>query len=262
MPKARTKNQAAQISREIDKLLEETLPRPIPLTPPKRMPRKPIRLSLREWAGSQVAAYRVGLLLGYLAMIYFGISAFLADVPTFESTTPEGWTPIWSVAVVLGGLVAAFGSLRAGAEPITPKVRRFNRIELTGAITLFLTLGTYAALLLILGYVFGDPGRATVGAGFVALGVHPTIRMFWLIFRPRFIQRDHHHQENSLIQVGSMLTVPTGYAIVKLDERGKIIPETRAQLASRLSTSDEASAIPVAPPSRVGVRRREPHARA
>jgi len=250
-----------EIDTAIDRILEQTFSRPKSLKPPKKMPRKPIKLSLREWAGSQVAAYRIGLLLGYLAMIYFGTSAFLADMPTFRITAPEGWTPVWATVVVFGGLIAAIGSIKAGAEPITKEVRRFNRIELTGAVMLFLTLGTYATLLLILGYGYGDAGRASIGAGFVALGVHPTIRMFWLIFRPRFIQRDHHRQEQSLIQVGSMLTVPTGYAIVKLDESGNIIPETRAQFAARLTVSGEASAIPVAPPSRVGIQK-EPRPRA
>ena len=141
----------------------------------------------RGWVSSQVAAYRIGLVLGYLAMIYFGVSAYFTGISTFQFTTPEDWTPIWSIVVVLGGAVGSFGSLRAGTEPANRMIRVFNRIELTGAIMLFLTLGTYAALLLIIGYGYGDPGRASAGAGFVALGIHPTIRMLWLIFRPRFM---------------------------------------------------------------------------
>jgi hypothetical protein len=139
----------------------------------------------RMWARGQVAAYRIGLVLGYLSMIYFGTSAFIAGVPTFDITAPRGWTPIWSVIVVVGGLTAAIGAIRAGTEPVTREIRIFNRIELGGAIALFLTLGTYAVLLLILGYGFGDAARAASGAGFMALGVHPAVRMVWLIFRPR-----------------------------------------------------------------------------
>lgn len=141
----------------------------------------------RGWISSQVAAYRVGLVLGYLAMIYFGTSAYITGIQTFQFTTPEDWTPIWSSVVVLGGLIGSIGSLRAGTEPANRHIRIFNRIELVGAIMLFLTLGTYAALLLIIGYGYGDGGRASAGAGFVALGIHPTVRMLWLIFRPRFM---------------------------------------------------------------------------
>jgi hypothetical protein len=241
----------SQSNIELDKLLERTGPRPASIPKPKRVSRrKPFTVSLQEWAGSQVAAYRVGLLLGYAAMIYFGASALVAGIPSFQFTTPEGFTPIWSVGVVLGGFIAAVGSLKAGSEPMTKDVIRFNRIELTGAILLFLTLGTYAVILLILGYRFGDNGRASIGAGFVALGVHPTIRMFWLFFRPRFIQAAHN---THLIKVGSMLTIPAGYTIAKLDEAGNIIPETPEQTKARLAIATAASTVPVAPPSRVDI---------
>ncbi|HOY83536.1 MAG TPA: hypothetical protein PLB92_15485, partial [Rhodoglobus sp.] len=132
--------------------------------------RKPLSISMREWASSQVSAYRVGLVLSYLVMMYFGASAFIAGIPVFTFTTPEGWTPIWATVVVVAGFVAGVGAIRAGAEPVTREVRIFNRIELTGAILLFLALGTYAVLLLIISYGFGDLARASIGAGFVALG--------------------------------------------------------------------------------------------
>jgi len=204
----------------IDALLGATVPRPQSAKPPTKPRRKPMSLALKDWASSHVAAYRVGLFLSYVSMMYFGTSAFIAGIPTFEFTTPEGWTPIWSASVVLGGFVGALGSLKAGAEPLTIEVRLFNRIELTGAILLFLTLGTYAALLLILGYGYGDTGRASVGAGFFALAINPTVRMIWLIFRPRFLRmtpKDRFH-------TGPIIHVPTGYALVKVDELGRPLP--------------------------------------
>lgn len=172
--------------RDLDELLGQTL-RPLRRqhVRPPAIPRTPLPLWFRAWASSQVSAYRLGLVLVYLGIMYFGASAFAAGIPAFEFTTPGNWwTPMWAVIVVLGGCVAAIGAVKAGADPVTKQVRVFNRIELGGAIAVFLTLGTYAAVLLVLGYWFGDSSRVAVGAGFVALGIHPAVRMFWLIFRP------------------------------------------------------------------------------
>lgn len=195
---------------DLDALLLQTLPR-ASVPPPSGGPRKPLTLSLKEWASSQVSAYRVGLVLGYITMMYFGMSAFVAGVPTFEFTTPQGWTPIWSTIVIFGGLIAAIGAIRAGSEPVTREVKIFNRIELTGAVMLFITLGTYAAILLILSYGYSDPARASVGAGFVALGIHPTIRMLWLIFRPRFLKLSPKSP------TGPVVMVPDGHALFRVD---------------------------------------------
>lgn len=141
----------------------------------------------KRWASSQVAGYRLELIIGYLTVMFFGGSAIAAGIPVFSFTTPAGWTPIWGSVVVVAGLVAAVGALRAGEEPQTKLIRVFNRIELGGAIGLFLTLGAYATILLLVGYgVFGpgDVNRVAGGAGFTALAAHPAIRMVWLIFRP------------------------------------------------------------------------------
>jgi len=170
---------------ELEALLEQTWRRPTRRDRPKPPPRS--QTWFGRWALSQVAAYRYGLVLTYVGMIYFGASAFAAGIPVFDITAPHGWTPVWSSVVMVGGFIAAIGSLRAGEEPITKVIKRFNRTELVGSIMLFLTLGTYAFVMLYLGYGHADISRQAVGAGFVALGIHPTIRMIWLIFRPRFI---------------------------------------------------------------------------
>jgi hypothetical protein len=168
----------------LDELLEQTLRPPQGknrIKPPQKKPGVFYR-----WASSQVAAYRLGLVLGYVGMVYFGSHAFFAGIVAFTFTTPWAfWTPVWASLVILGGLVAAIGAIRAGTEPITREVRIFNRIELTGSTILFVTLTIYAGVLLTLGYGFGDSGRASVGSGFVALGIQPAVRMVWLIFRPR-----------------------------------------------------------------------------
>lgn len=157
----------------VDPLLEETGPRPrgrdrVSLL---RQPRQPTRFE--RWAWSPIIAYRIGLTLGYITTIYFGVSAFIAGIPAFTITAPYGWTPVWASVLVLGGMVASFGSITDG--------HAFRRIELVGAWALFLTLGGYAAVLLVLAYGAGDASRAAVGAGFVALGIQPGVRMLWLM---------------------------------------------------------------------------------
>lgn len=202
---------------DIDVLLEQTQQRPSSVRPPTRGARPAVLPLLREWAGSQVAAYRVGLLLGYVGIVYFGATSFVAGIPVFEFTTPDPstWTPIWATAVVIGGLIGAMGSIRAGSEPLTREVRVFNRIELVGAIALFLTLGGYAGVLLYVGYGFHDAGRQAVGAGFVALGVPFAIRMLWLLFRPRLLAlRDR-------LGAAPVVIMPPGYAVFKVDENNK-----------------------------------------
>lgn len=134
-------------------------------------PRRPTRFE--RWAWSPISAYRLGLTLGYIAMVYFGVQSFIAGVPAFVIAAPEGWTPIWACALTLAGIGAAIGS--AGSS------KGLETIELAGACILFLTLGTYAATLLWIAYGIGDQSRAAVGSGFVALGVQPFVRMLWLM---------------------------------------------------------------------------------
>lgn len=139
------------------------------------MARKALRRPTRfeQWAWSPIAAYRLGLTLSYSAMVYFGVQAFIAGVPAFTIAAPQGWTPIWASVLVLGGITAAIGSASDS--------KLFERIETAGAWALFLTLATYAVTLLVLAYGTGDNSRAAVGAGFIALGVMPLVRLLWLM---------------------------------------------------------------------------------
>jgi hypothetical protein len=137
-----------------------------------------------RWARSQVAAYRLGMVLMYLAIIYFGGTSFSFGVPLWEIAAPAGWSKLWSAVVMIGGMIAAVGATRAGHEPLTQTIRIFNRVELVGAIMLFLALSSYSGSLLYYGYFLSDDARATVGSGFLALGIHPATRMAWLLLYP------------------------------------------------------------------------------
>lgn len=155
----------------MDPLLEQTSPWVRRRRTQRRAPSR-----FEVWAWSPIVAFRIGLTLGYAAMVYFGVSGFIAGVPAFTLTAPDSWTPIWSGVLVLGGVLGAFGSIG--------DTMRLRMIELAGSWLLFLTVGSYAAILLILAYgVIGEPDldRATGGAGLLALGVQPFVRMLWLM---------------------------------------------------------------------------------
>src|SRR6478735_4126606 len=101
-----------------------------------------------QWAWTEIPAYRLGLLLSYGFAIYFGISAFIAGVPAFNIAAPEGWTPVWSILLIVSGPIGLIGIARD-----TPK---FQVTELFASAVQSLTLITYAGTLLILAYVAGD----------------------------------------------------------------------------------------------------------
>lgn len=132
--------------------------------------KRPTRFEL--WAWSPIMSFRLGLTTGYLAMIYFGVSALFASVPAFELTAPEGWSAWWAVALVLGAGLASVGSVS--------QIKLFERLELTGSAIITVSVGSYATLLLVIAYVLGDASRATVGAGFVALTAPVLVRTLWL----------------------------------------------------------------------------------
>lgn len=149
-----------------DRLVFRTMPKP-PRVPRRRMPSR-----FEIWAWSPVLSFQIGLTAGYLAMIYFGVSAFIAEVPTFRETAPDGWSIYWAAALIFGGVFASFGSVS--------RARWFERLELVGATLITLTVGSYASVMLFLAYVTGDVGRASGGAGFIALTVPVLVRMLWL----------------------------------------------------------------------------------
>lgn len=158
----------------MDPLLEETAQRPrLTARERSKMTRERTPSRFERWAWSEIPAYRLGLTLGYAGTIYFGISAFIAGVPAFTIAAPEGWTPIWSAVLVVGGVVGLIGSIEDR--------RVLRAIELGASAFISATLTTYAGTVLFLAYASGDTGRVAAGAGFVGLAVPPVIRMLWLI---------------------------------------------------------------------------------
>lgn len=134
------------------------------------MRRQPTRFEV--WAWSPIVSFQVGLTAGYLALIYFGISALISSPPSFTATTPQGWSWLWSVGLVTGSVLASLGSIS--------RHRWFGRLETIGSSLVSLMVGSYALLLMWLAHAAGDAGMVASAAGFVALAVPLVIRTVWL----------------------------------------------------------------------------------
>jgi hypothetical protein len=131
------------------------------------------RSRFETWAWTEVPAYRLALLLGYSFAMYFGISSLIAGVPAFENTSPNWWTIVWAIVIILCGPVGIFGILHESL--------RFYKIELVSAAALALCMTSYSGSVLFLAYGAGDPARAAAGSGFAWLTSGLVIRMLWLV---------------------------------------------------------------------------------
>lgn len=152
-----------------DNLAFDSMPKP-PRVPKRKRGRGLSKFEI--WAWSPVVSFQVGLTAGYLAMIYFGVSAFIAQIPAFRHTAPDGWSVYWAAALTIGSILASIGSVS--------RLKWFEMTELIGSILVTLTVGSYAAVLLFLAYAGQEADRAAGGAGFVVLTVPVLVRMLWL----------------------------------------------------------------------------------
>jgi hypothetical protein len=139
-----------------------------------RKARRPSRFQI--WAFTDTGAYRLERVMGYGFAIYFGISAFIAGIPTFDLTAPDGWTPIWSAVLIISGPIGLVGTWQN-----TPK---FWKIELAGAFPMAGSLTVYAAAMLFLAYgPEGSEGRIAAGAGFSWLAAPAIIHCLLLVVK-------------------------------------------------------------------------------
>ena len=63
---------------------------------------------LAMWVWSPVIVLRVALVITYVLYVYASIIAFIAGIPVFKLTTPEGYTSVWAVLLGSSAIVAAF----------------------------------------------------------------------------------------------------------------------------------------------------------
>ena len=145
---------------------DETAPKPTTRVPESNMSRFAL------WAWSPIISFQVGLTAGYVALVWFGVSSLIAAPPVFERTTPDGYSWIWAIALLLGAATAAFGSI--DRRPF------FENLERIGASAVSLTVGSYTAIVTWIAFGEGDASRVAGAAGFTALAVPLIIRTMWL----------------------------------------------------------------------------------
>lgn len=125
---------------------------------------------LQVWAWSPIIVLRVALLITYGLYVYFAVISFIAGVPVFNLTTPEGYTPVWAVLLGIAALIAAIGSI----------ADRWNHWERWASLVVSSLMLTYVGSLNAIAFIAGDVTRQAVG-GAVAIGlVLPMCRFFWL----------------------------------------------------------------------------------
>lgn len=128
------------------------------------------RSRFETWAWSPVIVLRVALVATYLLYVYAAIIAFVAGIPVFSLTTPEGYTSIWAVLLGVSALISAVGSV----------ADHWDRIERWASLALSSLMLAYVGGLNIVGWVSGDLDRQFVGAIAIIAFVLPVTRFVYL----------------------------------------------------------------------------------
>jgi hypothetical protein len=122
------------------------------------------------WAWSPVIVLRVALVSVYLLYVYASVIAFVAGVPVFTLTAPEGYTPIWAFLLGAAAVVSAIGSL----------TDRWQKIEKWATLGLSALLLGYIGGVNIVGFVEQDLDRQFIGVITLIAGVLPFTRFVYL----------------------------------------------------------------------------------
>lgn len=125
---------------------------------------------LAIWAWGPVVVLRVALVAVYLGYVYASVIAFLAGVPVFRLTAPEGYTSLWAVLLGTSAVLAAIGSI----------TDRWQQLEKWASLVLSAMMLAYVGGLNGVGFVEGDLDRQFVGAiAFIAF-ILPAVRFVYL----------------------------------------------------------------------------------
>ena len=128
------------------------------------------RSRLAVWAWGPVVVLRVALVAVYLGYVYASVIAFLAGVPVFRLTAPDGYTAIWAVLLGLAAILSAIGSI----------TDRWQQLEKWASLGLASMMLAYVGGLNGVGFVEGDLDRQFVGAiAFIAF-ILPAVRFVYL----------------------------------------------------------------------------------
>lgn len=125
---------------------------------------------LAIWAWGPVVVLRIALVAVYLGYVYASVIAFLAGVPVFRLTAPEGYTSLWAVLLGTSAVLAAIGSI----------TDRWQQLEKWASLVLSAMMLAYVGGLNGVGFVEGDLDRQFVGAiAFIAF-ILPAVRFVYL----------------------------------------------------------------------------------
>lgn len=125
---------------------------------------------LAIWAWGPVVVLRIALVAVYLGYVYASVIAFLAGVPVFRLTAPEGYTSVWAVLLGTSAVLAAVGSISD----------RWQQLEKWASLVLSAMMLAYVGGLNGVGFVEGDLDRQFVGAiAFIAF-ILPAVRFVYL----------------------------------------------------------------------------------
>lgn len=127
--------------------------------------------SFARWAWGPAIVLRVSLVLTYALYVYGAIIAFLAGVPIFDLTTPQGWTSVWAVLLAVSAAFCMVGSVKD----------EWQAVEKWAALGLSSAVVAYIIPLNLVGYVEGDLNRQFVGVVATIAGVLPVGRFVYLV---------------------------------------------------------------------------------
>lgn len=122
------------------------------------------------WAWGPAIVLRVALFGTYLLYVYAAVIAFLAGVPIFTLTAPEGYAAPWAIGVGLAAAVATVGSMSDRLQ----KVELFSTLALSGLLL------AYIGGMNLVGFLEGDLDRQFVGVIALIAGGLPFTRFIYL----------------------------------------------------------------------------------
>ena len=123
-----------------------------------------------RWVWSPVIVLRVALVSAYLISVYASAWAFIAGIPVFRLTAPEGYASVWAVLLGTAAVIAAVGSISD----------RWQKVEMWASLALFALWLAYVGGMHGVAFAAGDPDRQFLAAASITLLVLPVTRFVYL----------------------------------------------------------------------------------
>lgn len=140
------------------------------------------RSRIAVWAWGPVVVLRVALVAVYLGYVYASVIAFIAGVPVFRLTAPDGYTSLWAALLGVSAILSAIGSV----------TDRWQQLEKWASLALSSMMLAYVGALNGIGFVEGDLNRQFVGAiAFIAF-ILPAVRFVYLAAQSGKRRRGHN----------------------------------------------------------------------